>query len=267
MRDNKRASAEYSTLGTIINETLASIFSVMLIGVVVATLFTASATPGFLSGSLGERLSEAINSINTPTPQWPTPTPRPRPHIGIVIGHWGDDNDPGAVCQDGLTEFQVNQNIATLVQQFLNEEGFDVDLLKEFDQRLNGYQALALISIHADSCSYINDQARGFKVAASLNTPRPDKTARLTACLRTRYAEITSMGVHNSITPDMSSYHAFDEIDEETPAVIIETGFLNLDREFLTQQPDVAAHGITQGILCYIYNENIASPTTDESGD
>jgi len=258
---------EKSSLGNLINDTLASIFSVMLIGIIVATLFTASAPPGIQSGSLGERLSEAINSIGTSTPEWPTPTPRPRPHIGIVIGHWGDNNDPGAVCQDGLTEFQVNQNVATLVQQYLNEEGFDVDLLKEFDNRLNGYQALALISIHADSCNYINDQAKGFKVAASLNTPRPDKTARLTACIRTRYAETTKMDIHNSITPDMSSYHAFDEINEDTPAVIIETGFLNLDRVILTQNADVVAKGISDGILCYIYNEDISSPLNNESGD
>jgi hypothetical protein len=75
--------------------------------------------------------------------------------IGIVVGHWNDaTKDPGAVCPDGLTEFQVNQDIATRVEQNLVEQGFDVDLLREFDDRLAGYRALALISIHADSCDY-----------------------------------------------------------------------------------------------------------------
>jgi N-acetylmuramoyl-L-alanine amidase len=175
------------------------------------------------------------------------------------VGHWGDDNDPGAVCSDGLTEFKINQDVATLVQQALTNEGFDVDLLREFDPLLDNYQALLLISIHADSCDYINPQATGFKVAASLNTPRPDKTARLTACLRNRYALTTQLTVHNSITPDMSSYHAFDEINDDTPAVIIETGFMNLDRQLLTQRTDLVAEGITNGILCYIYNEDISS--------
>jgi N-acetylmuramoyl-L-alanine amidase len=55
----------------------------------------------------------------------------------------------------------------------------------------------------------------------------------------------------------MSSYHAFDEIDENTPAAIIEVGFLNLDRQILTQEPDRIASGISKGLLCYIYNENI----------
>jgi N-acetylmuramoyl-L-alanine amidase len=57
----------------------------------------------------------------------------------------------------------------------------------------------------------------------------------------------------------MSNYHAFSEIDNDTPAAIIETGFMNLDREILTQHPDIVAKGITSGILCFIRNENIAS--------
>jgi hypothetical protein len=65
----------------------------------------------------------------------------------------------------------------------------------------------------------------------------------------------------------MTSYHAFGEIDENTTSAIIETGFLNLDRQFLTQHADLAAKGIAEGILCYIHNEDIsiqatAQPTT-----
>jgi N-acetylmuramoyl-L-alanine amidase len=60
----------------------------------------------------------------------------------------------------------------------------------------------------------------------------------------------------------MASYHAFDEINENTPASIIEAGFLNLDRQFLTQNPDIAAQGIADGILCFIRNESITPPTS-----
>jgi N-acetylmuramoyl-L-alanine amidase len=66
----------------------------------------------------------------------------------------------------------------------------------------------------------------------------------------------------NSVTADMSSYHAFDEIDSETIAVIIETGFLNLDRQMLTQHQDMIAKGISDGILCYVRNEDISSTET-----
>jgi N-acetylmuramoyl-L-alanine amidase len=179
--------------------------------------------------------------------------------IGIVIGHWNDaTKDPGAVCPDGLTEFQVNQDIATRVEQNLVELGYDVDMLREFDERLAGYRALALVSIHADSCDYINDEATGFKVAATLANPYPERSSRLTACLRDRYAEATGMTFHaNTVTEDMSSYHAFDEIDSETNAAIIEVGFLNLDRQMLTKKPNRIAQGITDGIQCYVRNEDV----------
>jgi N-acetylmuramoyl-L-alanine amidase len=57
----------------------------------------------------------------------------------------------------------------------------------------------------------------------------------------------------------MTSYHAFDEINEETTAAIIEIGFLNLDRRILTKHPDLIANGIMRGILCFVKNENISS--------
>jgi N-acetylmuramoyl-L-alanine amidase len=63
----------------------------------------------------------------------------------------------------------------------------------------------------------------------------------------------------------MTSYHAFDEIDENTSAAIVEVGFLNLDRVLLTQHPDRVAKGITDGILCYLNNENISPAATPDS--
>lgn len=234
---------------------------VVSVAFVLATLFTASSPTSLLPGDLADKLSQALAPlVITQQPGFPTATPRPRPLIGLVVGHWDDTNDPGAVCPDGLTEFKINQDIATLVKKLLVDEGFDVDLLKEFDPKLNGYRSLALVSIHADSCVYVNDEATGFKVAAALSNPYPEKAARLTSCIRNRYIEATGMRFHSqSVTPDMTSYHAFDEIDENTTAVIIETGFLNLDRQMLTKHQDLVARGISEGILCYVRNEDVSS--------
>jgi N-acetylmuramoyl-L-alanine amidase len=203
-----------------------------------------------------------FDPIPTPLPTaGPTSTPRQRPLIGIVAGHWG--NDSGAVCVDGLTEADVNLKIATLVQKQLTDLGFDVDLLKEFDPRLTGFKATALISIHADSCDFINSEATGFKVAAALSNPNPDAATRLTACLRSRYAAATGLSLHStSVTRDMTDYHAFNEIDKSTVAAIIETGFLNADRGLLTQTPELAVKGIVDGIVCYLEGEPIMTPTT-----
>jgi N-acetylmuramoyl-L-alanine amidase len=187
----------------------------------------------------------------------------PQVRIGIVAGHSG--NDSGAICLDGngnvtLTEVDVNLEIAAMVQEQLTQQGFQVDLLREYDTRLNGYRALAVVSIHNDSCEYINDQATGFKVAAALNTNDLNRANRLTACLVDRYQRITAMNFHaGSITSDMREYHSFREIDPSTVAAIIETGFLNLDREILTQHSDRVAEGVVEGILCFARNENIES--------
>jgi N-acetylmuramoyl-L-alanine amidase len=231
-----------------------TLWSIITVALVMATLFTLWTPANLFSNQLLDNMFQAWQA-NAPV-TYPTPTSIPRPRIGIVAGHWG--NDSGSVCADGLTELQVNLEIATRVQQALRAEGFEVDLLQEFDQKLYEYQALALVSIHNDSCDYINDEATGFKVAAAASSAYPEKAERLSACLIERYGSITGLRFHpNTITGDMTQYHTFREVNSNTTAAIIETGFLNLDRKILTDQPDVIADGITKGILCYIRNEPI----------
>jgi N-acetylmuramoyl-L-alanine amidase len=231
---------------------------VLGVAFVLATLFTAWTDPGLLPGNLGKNLTQGAAPIATGQAAISaTPTKRSHPLIGIVAGHSG--NDSGAVCPDGLTEVKVNETVAAYLKKLLVDKGYDVEVLQEFDSRLNDFQASALISIHADSCDYINDVATGFKVSAPLANPHPDQAARLTACLRNRYAQDTGLQLHNSITNDMTSYHAFSEINPDTPAAIIEVGFLNLDRNILTQKPDLIAKGISDGIVCFLNNENVST--------
>ncbi len=233
------------------------------IAFVLATLFTLWTDPGMLPSDLAENFTFAQAPGVTGTPETPiTPTPRGKPLIGIVAGHKGTDS--GSVCADGLTEASVNEKVAYLVQKDLVDNGYDVEVLNEFDPQLSDYQASVLVSIHSDSCDYVNNQATGFKVSSALANPHPDRAARLTACLKNRYGIVTGLPLHNSITIDMTSYHAFAEISDNTTAAIIEIGFLNLDRELLTQKSDLVAKGIFDGILCYINNEDLivnATPT------
>jgi N-acetylmuramoyl-L-alanine amidase len=247
-----------------IADTIRALIIVTLVGFLVATLFTASHPGELLTSDLGDQLGEALSASEpTATAAWPTPTPRPRPRIGIVAGHSGGDGqakDPGAVCPEalgGVHEVDVNTTVAALVQQALVEAGYHVDVLEEFDPALEGYLALALVSIHADSCTYVDENATGFKVAASTFNPHPERTKRLTDCLRDRYQKVTNLPWHQSITNDMQYYHAFDEINPDTPAVIIEIGFLNKDNALLTRQPDLVAQGIIAGLMCYLHNEDV----------
>ena len=146
----------------------------------------------------------------------------------------------------------MNLDIATRVQAGLEVLGYQVDLLDEFDSRLVVYKALAVLSIHNDSCVYINDEATGFKVAGAVNSGARGETERLVSCLIDRYQARTGLKFHvNSITPDMTQYHTFYEVNPSTPVAIIEAGFLNLDRQILTEQSDRVAQGIIDGILCY----------------
>lgn len=260
--DNTAAPPEpSSTSPNIFKSTFAFIQIVMVVALVVATLFTAWSDPGLMPVSIGDKLSFGLGPEVTEEPGAALSNAREAPQIGIVAGHSG--NDSGAVCPDGLTERSVNETIAAYVQQNLVSSGYVVDVLQEFDPKLNGYLASALVSIHADSCDYVNDQATGFKVSSALANPHPERAARLTACLRNRYAQVTDLPLHNSITIDMTSYHAFEEVNDETTAAIIEVGFLNLDRQLLTQQPDLIAQGITDGIICFLKNENISQPNPE----
>jgi N-acetylmuramoyl-L-alanine amidase len=172
--------------------------------------------------------------------------------IGLIAGHKG--NDSGAVCPDGLTEAQVVENIANQVAAQLQSERIPVDILEEFDARLPRYSATALISIHADSCVYYHDQLTGFKIASSSYT---DSSA-LEVCMEQEYGRVTQLSYHpHTITEHMTDYHAFREIPPGVPAIIIEVGFMNLDRDLLANHSDLLAAGVTSGIHCYLAQSGV----------
>jgi N-acetylmuramoyl-L-alanine amidase len=234
--------------------------STLGLAILLATLFNLwMPSKGLFASSFSDQLGLLLTS--QPENSNFVATPQPQLRIGIVAGHAG--NDPGAICLDEegnitLTEADVNMAIAERVQEQLTAEGYQVDLLNEFDTRLNGYRALALISIHNDSCQLINEDATGFKVAAAVNTHDFNRASRLTECLSDRYGKMTNLHFHaDSITTDMRDYHAFSEIDPNTIAAIIETGFLYLDQDLLVNETDRVAEGVVQGVLCFARNENI----------
>ncbi len=173
--------------------------------------------------------------------------------IGIVAGHMG--NDSGAVCDDWLQEVDINTAIATRIVQTLRELGYSVDLLEEFDPRLEGYRGRVLLSIHADACLY--PEASGFKVARVEDSAVPGLEDQLVACIASRYGTRTGMAFHEgSITADMTHYHTFYEIDQRTPGAIIEVGFMLADRDMLLNHQDLLAQGIVEGILCFLRGES-----------
>jgi N-acetylmuramoyl-L-alanine amidase len=177
------------------------------------------------------------------------PTPIPPLKVGIVAGHWL--SDVGATCPDGLTEVEINVAVAQLVVSMLSRSGYDAEMLAEFSPDLHGYEASALVSIHADSCNV--PEATGFKVARVSSSLVPELEDRLVDCLIQEYQEATGLPFHqHSITYDMTEYHAFYEIAPETPAAIIEIGFMAADRRLLTKRQDLVAEGIVNGIKNFL---------------
>ncbi len=230
--------------------------TIITVAVAVATLLTFWSPRNFFANRSFDSIFQSSQFETTNGEIPPTTTPSSSPRIGLVAGHWGHDS--GTVCSDGLTEESVNLDIATRVKEQLMDAGYEVDLMQEFDRKLFEYQASVLVSIHNDSCEYVNDEATGFKVAAAVESVYPETALRLTNCLASRYQAITGLRWHaNTITPDMTTYHAFHEIHSQTPAAIIETGFMNLDREILTRHTQVVASGVTAGILCFLKNEPV----------
>jgi N-acetylmuramoyl-L-alanine amidase len=172
--------------------------------------------------------------------------------IALISGHAG--NDSGAVCIDAagkttITEAQVNAKVADLTAQNLRRAGADVLILEEFDPRLKGLHADLLLSIHADSCI----DASGYKAARYQSSSISERVDQLIDCIDQHYAAVTGLKHHpNTITHNMTEYHAFRVIDPTTPAAILELGFLGGDQALLVNHPEVAAQGVTESIICFM---------------
>lgn len=242
-----------------------SLGTTLSVAILVASLFTFWTPASLFSNRLSESLAKAVNSKPAPAHSLPTQTPFATPHIGLVSGHWGEEK-PGFICPDGTKESDVNLSITTLVRQKLVEQGYSVDLFKEFDPSLRQYHGLLLLSIHTDTCTYIDDSATGFKLASSLySDSNNSKIQRISACMIDRYSTATSLSFINLTTDDMTKFHGFEEVNTDTPTLVMEPGYLNLDRELLTKSPDLVAQGIVDGLLCYLKNQPMLPTQTPAS--
>lgn len=178
---------------------------------------------------------------------------RREPSVGLIAGHW--QSDSGALCPDGLREDDLNLAIARRVERLLREHGYRVEVLPEYSPRLQGYRADALVSIHSDSCVELS----GFKVARGADSPDPHHDDMLVAALTKSYAVATGLPFHSeTVTDAMTSYYAFRRLAPETPAAIIECGFMGGDRHLLTQGQDRVAAGIANGIIAFVEASRVA---------
>lgn len=247
-RREKRRRQQVSFFGGFLRTFFITLVSAGLVG----TIFIWFTEPDFLNRDVvtGLVIAEATQ-IATLQPS-PMPTPNWLRRIGIVSGHRGPENDPGAVCPDGLTEAEINFAVASLVVRELRSRGYSVDLLDEFDPRLDNYQAAALLSIHANTCQDFGEFVSGFLVAKAASRPEGGEDTVLAECIGYHYGRMTQLERRFNLTLDMTEYHTFREIHPRTPAAIIELGFMKDDRDILTNQQPLLAQALVEGLLCYI---------------
>ena len=167
-------------------------FALVVAGTIALLLYAARDQP-WLSNLMTTVVPGPAGQTPGPPLATPVPYPPPRPthtpggptsvpkRVGILAGHHGPEGDPGAVCPDGLREVDINLAVAERVVAALRAWGHEADLLAEYDERLAGYRADVLLSIHADACE--PSDATGFKVARVASSAIPEVEDALVACL------------------------------------------------------------------------------------
>lgn len=242
-----------------------SVIVITIAAALMATIFTWSTPSQFINDQVRSKLSIAQATGAATAVPTVIPTPNWLRKIGIVSGHRGPQvpPDPGAVCPDGLTEASITFAVSQKVVRNLRDRGYSVDLLDEFDSRLDGYQAAALVSIHANTCKNFGEVVTGYLIARAAARSGLGQDDNLVECVARYYAQSTGLSRRPGVTLDMSDYHTFREIYPLTPAAIIELGFMLADRDILTNKQDEMAKGITDGILCFLEPNQQTLPTLE----
>ncbi|MFN8374816.1 MAG: hypothetical protein U0694_18295 [Anaerolineae bacterium] len=263
-RKERKRRQTVGVLGGFLRTALVVVFAAGLL----ATIFTWFTSADYLRREVRSGLQVAMATNASTQVATALPTPNWMRRIGIVSGHRGPENDPGAVCigADGSavhpTENEINFSVAQIVVRDLRGLGYTVDLLDEFDPRLENYQAAALVSIHSNTCQdWGGEIVSGFLIAsASSRAGMGGEDDILVDCIAQNYGTITGLERRLGVTVDMTDYHSFREIHPLTPAAIIELGFMRADWDILSTRSEDMARAITDGVLCFL-NPNGLTPT------
>lgn len=192
----------------------------------------------------------------------PVLAPGPR-RIGIQAGHWETDKAPPELWRletqtgtswKGVTEVEINLDIAKRVKSLLEPRGFVVDVLPTTIPP--GYVADAFVALHGDGDG--TGENSGFKMAFS--SRRTPYEAALLESIKAHYAAATGLAWDPRVTRAMSGYYAMSwqrikySTAPHTPSVILEMGYVSSDhdRAVMTDRAEVVAAGIAEGILRFL---------------
>ncbi len=185
--------------------------------------------------------------------------------VGLQVGHWQNDNPPAELSWikrntgangGGKWESEIALDIVNHAKDILERQGIAVDIIPAVVPP--GYRADVFVSVHADG-SDKNPNASGYKIAPSARD-QSGQAGNLFQAVSAAYAEETHMRWDNNITTNMTHYYSFADhkythsISPETPAILLETGFLtnSADRYFLVDHPEIPGRGLAYGIVDYL---------------
>jgi hypothetical protein len=184
--------------------------------------------------------------------------------VGIQAGHWRTEELPEELHRlrgssgaryGEFREVDLNLEVARRTAAILRRAGIEVDLLAATVPA--GYRADAFVAVHADGAA--RPTARGWKVAAPWRSSRASRL--LADALAGVYPSFTGLPEDRyGTTFNMRGYYAFSPhrfrhaVSTDTPAAIIETGFITVaeDRELLFGDPEAAARGLAAGIIRFL---------------
>jgi N-acetylmuramoyl-L-alanine amidase len=212
-------------------------------------------TPGPSAGP------NATGTLRIPIPKNVPTGPR---RVAIQAGHWKSDEAPDELRRlipqtgaewEGVTEVEINLDIAQRVGVILNSKGIAVDILPTTIPV--GYVADAFVALHADSDGEGSNS--GFKMAHGARRG-PYEDALLND-IKDAFGAATGLDYDAThITNAMRGYYPFSwsrfqhAVAAHTPAVILEMGYVSndVDRALMLDEPDLLAAAVADGIVKFL---------------
>ena len=225
-----------------------------LITILMTALLTSTILITFSPGA--EYIDQIAKPAETPVSRQTTQ----KKIIGILPGHYGYDS--GYQCgadYNFVKEVDVDLRLAVMVRDYLEAQGYSVDFLHEFDPELTNYTALALVSLHTNTCEPAKGQS-GFNITTAGQNAYPSESKRLNDCLAFYYAQISGLDfLGENYTPLEDAMYSFDYVNNYTTISVIHTGYLGNDYRTISEKTNSLAKGIADGIICYVENEAVGS--------
>ena len=225
--------------------------------------WSAAAPPGgvIVQGPGATAGPSAIGTFRVPIPKNVPTGPR---RVAIQAGHWKSDEAPDELRRlipqtgaawEGVTEVEINLDIAQRVSVILNSKGIAVDVLPTTIPV--GYVADAFVALHADSDGV--GENSGFKMAHGARRG-PYEDALLND-IKDAYGAATGLDYDaRHVTRNMTGYFGFSwtrfqhAVAPHTPAVILEMGYVSSDddRALMVDRADLVANSIADGIMKFL---------------